>query len=52
MPKLGKWIAQATLQADHGKTKLTPTKIPTHSTWWTYDGVQRSTLFAVVTEEG
>lgn len=52
MPRLGKWIARATLQAEHGKTKLTKGQQPTHTTWWTYDGVQRSTLFTVVTEEG
>jgi len=52
MPKLGQWIAQATLQVTHGKTKPTPTKIPTHTTWWAYDGVQRASLFAVVREEG
>lgn len=51
LPKLGKWIARAALQAEHGKIKPTPTKIPTHATWWAYDGVQRSQLFAVVTEE-
>lgn len=51
MPKLGKWIAQATLQANHGKTKLTKGQQPTHTTWWAYDGVQRSTLFTIIQEE-
>jgi hypothetical protein len=52
LPKLGRWIAQATLHADHGRTKPTPTKIPTHTTWWAYDGVHRASLFVIVREEG
>jgi len=52
IPKLGSLIAQATLQADHGKTKLTKGKQPTHTTWWPYEGVNRASLFSVVTEEG
>jgi hypothetical protein len=51
IPKLGQWIAKATLKAEHGKTKLTNGKQPTHTTWWTYDGVNRAILFAVVREE-
>jgi hypothetical protein len=51
LPKLGKWIAQATLAANHGKAKLTNGKQPSHTTWWAYDGVKRASLFAVVREE-
>lgn len=49
-PKLGGFIAGATLHADHGKTKLTKGQQPTHTTWWAYDGVNRAGLFSVVEE--
>ena len=52
IPKLGRWIAKGTLNTEHGKTKLTTGKQPTHTTWWAYDGVNRVELFAVVGEEG
>ena len=52
IPKLGNLIAQARLQAEHGKTKLTEGKQPTHTTWWTYEGVHRASLFSVLGEEG
>lgn len=52
LPKLGRWIAKGTLKSDHGKTKLTTGKQPTHTTWWAYEGISRETLFAVVGEEG
>lgn len=51
MPKLGRWIAKATLEAVHGKTKLTQGQQPTHTTWWAYDGVQRASPFTVVSED-
>lgn len=41
-PKLGRWIAKGTLRPEHGKTKLTTGKQPTHTTWWAYDGVDRA----------
>jgi hypothetical protein len=47
-PKLGEWIARGALKAEHGMTKVTPTRLPTHTTWWPYSGVQRKSLFAVV----
>lgn len=50
-PKLGHWIAKASLEPAHGKTKLTGGQRPTHTTWWAYDGVERANLFAVVPEE-
>ena len=52
IPKLGNFIAQARLQTEHGKTKLTVGKQPTHTTWWTYEGVPRASLFSVLSEEG
>jgi hypothetical protein len=50
-PKLGNLIAKTTLQADHGKTRLTEGRQPTHTTWWAYAGVNRASLFAVLREE-
>jgi hypothetical protein len=51
MPKLGQWIAKATLIADYGKTKLTTGQQPTHTTFWTFEGVDRAALFAIVVEK-
>ena len=48
LPKLGSLIAQATLLAEHGKTKLTMGSQPSHTTWWTYQGVNRASLFTVI----
>jgi len=52
LPKLGKLIAQATLEAEHGETKITQGKQPTHTTWWVYKDVNRASLFSVIKEEG
>ena len=52
LPKLGRFIAQAELVAEHGKTELTKGTQPTHTTWWAYEGVNRHRLFSVVQEEG
>lgn len=52
LPKLGRFIAQGTLREKHGKTKLTPGKQPTHTTWWPYRDVDRPSLFSIVAEEG
>lgn len=43
---MGKLIAKALLQAEHGKTKQTGK--PTHTTWWPYREVDRLSLFIVV----
>lgn len=43
---LGKVLAKAALQPQHGKTKQTGR--PTHTTWWPYVEVDRVALFAVV----
>ncbi len=51
LPKLGQWIAIGTLTSDHGKTKLTTGQQPTHTTWWTYEGVNRVEPFSIVREE-
>jgi hypothetical protein len=50
LPKLGKRIAKAMLEAAHGKACLTKGQQPTHTTWWPYEGVERSVLFLVVQE--
>ncbi len=52
LPKLGRLIAQGTLSAEHGKTKLTTGKQPTHTTWWSYRDVDRASLFTIAAEEG
>jgi hypothetical protein len=52
LPKLGSLIAKATLQPIHGKCKLTAGRQPTHTTWWPYVGVNRTSLFSVIKEEG
>jgi len=44
-PRLGKLIFAGELQPEHGKTKLTPAKLPTHTTWWVYEEVDRASLF-------
>jgi hypothetical protein len=51
LPRLGRLIAKGTLSAEHGKTKVTPGKQPTHTTWWPYERVNRASLFSVVSEE-
>ncbi len=52
LPKLGSFVAKATLAAQHGKTRLTEGRQPSHTTWWAYEGVNRAGLFSVVDEEG
>lgn len=50
-PKLGKLIFQGELNADHGRTQLTPAKErPTHTTWWPCESVDRAALFSFFTE--
>ncbi len=50
LPKLGKRIANATLNATHGKISLTPGQQPTHTTWWPCTIVDRAALFVVAKE--
>lgn len=52
MPRLGKYIATADLQAYHGKTKLTTGSQPTHTTWWVYQEVTNRFSFFKVVKEG
>ncbi|SRR5579883_1781769 len=49
-PKLGKFIAKGELQSEHGVTKRTQGRQPTHTTWWVYEGVDRGAIFASVEE--
>lgn len=51
LPKLGQWIAIASLAGNHGKTKVTAGQQPTHTTFWSYEGVDRAALFAIVLEK-
>lgn len=50
LPKLGRGIARALLTAVHGKACPTKGQQPTHTTWWPFEGVDRSALFEVVQE--
>ena len=50
-PQLGRWIARAHLETHHGQTKLTPGKVPDHTTWWPYRDLNRAALFTIVSEE-
>ncbi|MFZ4789766.1 MAG: hypothetical protein ACOYMW_02505 [Candidatus Competibacteraceae bacterium] len=45
LPMLGDRIAAAELKPEHGKTKLTSGKQPTHTTWWPGEHVDRASLF-------
>jgi hypothetical protein len=51
LPKLGRLIARGTLRTDHGKTKLTPGKQPSHTTWWPYTEVDRASIFSIAPDE-
>jgi hypothetical protein len=50
-PYLGDRIAQGVLAKDHGKLKPTPRGRNSHVTWWPYEGIERSKLFALVEEK-
>jgi hypothetical protein len=51
-PNLGTFIASAELKPEHGKILNTPSQSnPMHQTWWSYDDVDRHSLFAVIGEE-
>lgn len=51
-PRLGQLIARGSLGADHGRTRLTTGRQPTHTTWWPYTDADRAGLFSITTEEG
>ncbi len=50
LPKLGNRIAKALLEGAHGKACPTKGQQPTHTTWWSYEDVDRAALFHVVQE--
>jgi hypothetical protein len=50
-PRLGRLIAKGMLQAEHGVTKLTTGRQPTHTTWWPAEGIDRAAPFAVLEED-
>lgn len=50
MPFLGKYISRAELKEEHGMTKLTQGKVPTHTTWWPFKDTDRISLFAIEEE--
>jgi hypothetical protein len=49
-PKLGRFIARASLPSTHGVTKLTEGRQPSHTTWWPFAGVDRAAIFAILEE--
>lgn len=44
-PKHGKLIFRGDLNSSHGKTLLTKGTLPTHTTWWPFEGIDRATPF-------
>ena len=48
-PWIGQCVTAAQLEPSHGVYLETPAKLPSHLTWWPYEGVERHTLF-VATE--
>jgi hypothetical protein len=48
-PKLGRRIAKGSLAKGNGKTKQTGQA--SHTTWWVYEGVNRTSIFALIAEE-
>jgi hypothetical protein len=47
-PKLGRLIAQATLDQSHGNTKHTGGQKSSHTEWWPCEGIDRKASFCVV----
>lgn len=45
-------VTKADLRAEHGKIKPTPSKNsgPSHTTWWPAEGLERASIFRVVTK--
>ena len=48
MPKLGSFVASGTLDEQHGKTKATPAAMPSHTTWWICENVDRASVLSSV----
>ena len=44
-PKHGKLIFRGDLNSSHGKTQLTKGTLPTHTTWWPFEGLDRAAPF-------
>lgn len=44
-PKTGKFVFNADLEPQHGKCKQTKGTLPSHTTWWPFEGVDRAALF-------
>lgn len=44
-PKHGKLIFRGDLNSSHGKTLPTKGTLPTHTTWWPYEGIDRAAPF-------
>lgn len=50
-PKLGKLVLGGELTPKEGKVKPTPAKArPSHTTWWPYEGIERSANFKIAKE--
>lgn len=47
-PRLGEFLAEGSLTPADGQTRLTAGRMPTHTTWWVYDGVDRVHPFSNV----
>ncbi len=47
-PHLGSHIAVASLTTEHGVIADTPSKNPSHMTWWAYDEVKRVECFTIM----
>jgi hypothetical protein len=47
-PRLGHLIAQATLDASHGKTLHTGGRKSSHTEWWPCEGIDRKAGFVVL----
>lgn len=46
-PQNGNYVAEGKLATNHGQIADTPSKrFPAHKTWWPFEGVQRTSMFA------
>jgi hypothetical protein len=41
-------IAMGNLNSDHGRTKNTRGRLPSHTSWWAFAGIERHSTFEVV----
>ena len=44
-PMRGNLIFRGDLNPSHGKTLLTKGRLPTHTTWWPFEGIDRAAPF-------